>query len=185
MSATPPLIFTVGHSTRSFDELVAIVAAHGVNAIADVRAFPRSRRHPQFNDESLSVELPRVGIAYLPFKSLGGRRRSNGNSIHTAWRNESFRAYADYTQTPQFNDALEALMTEGRRHTLTIMCAEALPWRCHRSLIADVLLVRGWDVRDIFDERAARQHKLPDFAIVHGTAIEYRGEPTPKDPSAR
>ena len=178
-----PTIFTVGHSTRSFDELVGIVKAHSVVAIADVRAFPRSRRHPHFNDDALARELPRAGIEYLPFKSLGGHRKARSDSIHTAWRNDSFRGYADYMQSPAFESALDELMHAARERSTTIMCAEAVPWRCHRSLIADALLVRGWDVRDIMDANAARPHELPKFAIVNGATIEYRGEANPAEPN--
>jgi len=178
-----PIIFTVGHSTRLFAELVDVVRAHGVRAIADVRIFPRSRRHPHFNDYALARELPAQGLAYLPFKSLGGHRKPKPDSINTAWRNASFRGYADYMQTPSFQSALDELMRAAREQPTTIMCAEAVPWRCHRSLIADALLVRGWDVQDIFDARIAKPHKLPDFAMANGTMIEYRGQTEASEPS--
>jgi uncharacterized protein (DUF488 family) len=178
-----PTIFTVGHSTRSFEELVDVVKSHGVRAIADVRIFPRSRRHPHVNDDALARELPRVGIEYLPFKSLGGHRKARPDSINIAWRNASFRGYADYTQTPAFQTALDELMCAARERQTAIMCAEAVPWRCHRSLIADALLVRGWDVQDIFDAKIAKPHKLPEFAMVNGKMIEYRGGAGSSEPS--
>src|SRR3954454_2113080 len=145
----PPTIFTVGHSTRSFDDFVALLKSHGVEAVADVRLIPKSRRYPHFNTESLAIELPKAGIAYLPFKSLGGRRRAAKDSVNTGWRNESFRGYADFMQTEAFRDALAALIEAAKVHPTTTMCAEAVPWRCHRSLISDALLVRGWRVLDL------------------------------------
>jgi uncharacterized protein (DUF488 family) len=175
-----PQIFTIGHSTRTLEELIAILQAHGVRAVADVRLIPRSRRLPHFNDESLAKELPKAGIEYIPFKSLGGRRRPDKHSINLAWRNESFRGYADFMQTPAFAQALEELMTLARRTPTTTMCAEAVPWRCHRSLISDALLVRGWEVLDIMSATKASPHKLPKFAVVDGTTLTY-----PADEDAR
>jgi uncharacterized protein (DUF488 family) len=172
-----PRIFTIGHSTRTFEEFIAILNAHGVKAVADVRLIPKSRRYPHFNDESLARDLPKAGIEYHPFKSLGGRRRPDKHSsINLAWRNESFRGYADFMQTPAFSDALEELMTLARRAATTTMCAEAVPWRCHRSLISDALLVRGWEVLDIMSATKASPHKLPKFAEVDGTNVTYPAE---------
>src|SRR5436853_7815876 len=140
-------IYTMGHSTRSFEQLVAILRSFDIRAVADVRLIPRSRRHPHFNDEFLAEQLPRHAIAYLPFKSLGGRRRPRKDSPNTGWHNESFRGYADFMQTEAFARALNELMEAAReRPTTTTMCAEAVPWRCHRSLISDALLVRGLNV---------------------------------------
>jgi len=179
-----PTIFTVGHSTRTLEELVALVKAHGVQAIADVRIFPRSRRYPHFNDDALTIELPRAGIAYLPFKSLGGHRKPKADSINVGWRNASFRGYADYMQTPTFATALDELMRAARERSTAIMCAEAVPWRCHRSLIADALVVRGWNVRDIMELKTARSHELPPFAVVVDlTTIEYRADRNLAEPS--
>jgi uncharacterized protein (DUF488 family) len=171
-----PTIFTIGHSTRTLEELIAILHAHGVKAVADVRLIPRSRRLPHFNDETLAKELPKSGIEYHPFKSLGGRRRPDKQSINLAWRNESFRGYADFMQTPAFAEALEELMTLARRTPTTTMCAEAVPWRCHRSLISDALLVRGWEVLDIMSATKVSPHKLPKFAEVDGTTVTYPAE---------
>lgn len=177
MSLTPPgppaVIYTIGHSTRSFDELVAMVRPHGVTALADVRAFPKSRRYPHFNAEHLAIELPKAGIEYLPFVSLGGRRRANADSINTGWRHASFRAYADFMQTPQFAAALEELTAAASRAPTAIMCSEAVPWRCHRSLIADALLARGWRVLDIMSAGKASEHKLTPFAQVEGSRVTY------------
>lgn len=184
MSATPPpppaVIYTIGHSTRSVDELVEMLRAHAVKALADVRAYPKSRRYPHFNVEHLAAELPRAGIHYLPFVSLGGRRRANPDSINTGWHNASFRAYADFMQTPQFAAALEELTAAAVRAPTAIMCSEAVPWRCHRSLIADALLVRGWRVLDIMSAQKATKHKLTLFALVAGVRITYPEDPNRK-----
>jgi uncharacterized protein (DUF488 family) len=169
-------LFTIGHSTRTLEELLDMLHAHKVKAVADVRLIPKSRRLPHFNDENLAKELPRAKIEYHPFKSLGGRRRPDKNSINLAWRNASFRGYADFMQTPAFADALEDLMALARRTPTTTMCAEAVPWRCHRSLISDALLVRGWEVLDIMSATKASPHKLPNFAQVDGTTITYPAE---------
>jgi uncharacterized protein (DUF488 family) len=171
------IIFTIGHSTRSFDEFVDILRTHGVAALADVRTIPRSRRHPQFNADSLALELTKAGIEYLPFKPLGGLRKPRPDTINTGWRHEGFRGYADYMQTPQFHGALQDLTEHAARKPTAIMCAEALPWRCHRSLIADALLMRGWNVSDIHDAKTAKPHILTSFARIAGGAITYP-EPT-------
>ena len=169
-------IYTVGHSTRTLDELCRILQAHGVRAVADVRLIPRSRRYPHFNDDALAVSLPGHGIEYHPFKSLGGRRRPRKDSPNGAWRNESFRGYADFLQTPAFEAALGELMELAERVPTTTMCAEAVPWRCHRSLISDALLVRGWTVLDVTSAKKATAHKLPAFARVEGLRVTYPPE---------
>lgn len=166
-------IYTVGHSTRSLEELIDLLKSHGVRAIADVRQIPKSRRYPHFADSNLTIALPRHDLLYLPFKSLGGRRRTRKDSPNTGWRNESFRGYADYMQTETFQHALDDLMREATKQPTAIMCAEAVPWRCHRSLISDALLVRGWRVLDIIGPAKPKAHKLTDFAKVEGTRITY------------
>jgi uncharacterized protein (DUF488 family) len=171
-----PRLFTIGHSTRTLEEFIAILHAHGVKAVADVRLIPRSRRYPHFADESLVHTLPKAGIEYVPFKSLGGRRRAKKDSINLAWRNESFRGYADFMQTPAFAQALEELIDLARRTPTTTMCAEAVPWRCHRSLISDALIARGLEVLDIMSEKKASPHKLPNFARIDGTTVTYPAE---------
>src|SRR5439155_23526553 len=135
------------------------------------RLIPKSRRYPHFADDFLATHLPERGIAYLPFKSLGGRRRPRKDSQNTGWRNESFRGYADFMQTEAFVHALNELMDAARERPTTTMCAEAVPWRCHRSLISDALLVRGWDVLDVMDEGKANPHKLTKSARVQGTEV--------------
>jgi uncharacterized protein (DUF488 family) len=173
-SDTPgPTLFTVGHSTHPFETLVEMLKAHGVTTIADVRRYPRSRKFPQFNDETLAVDLPRVGLAYVPLPALGGRRRPAKDSINAGWRSEGFRGYADYMRTPAFESGLEALIRVAAESPTTIMCAEAVPWRCHRSLISDAMLVRGWRVLDIMSAKAATPHELTPFARVEGTTITY------------
>ena len=166
-------IYTVGHSTRSLEELIDLVKSQGVRAIADVRQIPKSRRYPHFADTHLSLALPQNGLTYLPFKSLGGRRRAKKDSPNTGWRNESFRGYADYMQTPAFAQALEELMQAALGQPTAIMCAEAVPWRCHRSLISDALLVRGWRVLDIIGPGKPKPHKLTDFAVTSGATVAY------------
>jgi len=173
-----PLLYTVGHSTRAWEEFVELLRAHGVRQLADVRRFPGSRRHPHFNAEHLAGELPKAGIAYLPFVALGGRRKPRADSPNGGWHNEAFRGYADYTMTRAFKNALAELEREAARHVTAIMCAETLPWRCHRSLIANALLARGWDVRDIMSATSAKVHGLPPFARVVGGEVTY---PPPED----
>ena len=179
LTASPiPTLYTVGHSTRTLDELVEVLRAWGVGAVADVRRFPASRRLPWFNEASLAESLPARGLLYWPFTALGGRRRARPNSPNTGWRNESFRGYADYMGSEQFREALASLAHRARATPTAVMCAEAVPWRCHRSLIADALLVEGWRVIDLFDAHKASPHKLTPFARVQGMEITY---PPPVD----
>jgi uncharacterized protein (DUF488 family) len=173
MPSTPPKLFTIGHSTRTPEEFLAILKAHQIKMLVDVRTVPRSRRVPQFNTENLSETLPRHHIQYLHLPALGGLRKARPDSLNTGWRNDSFRGYADYMQTPQFESGLNELMAVAEKQATAIMCAEAVPWRCHRSLIADALLVRGWEVLDLFSEQSAKPHKLTDFAKVEGTQVTY------------
>jgi uncharacterized protein (DUF488 family) len=168
-----PTIFTFGHSIRSLAETIDILQAHGIGALADVRRFAASRRYPHFSAESLRKSLPAVGIEYLHLVELGGRRPAARNSPNTGWRNASFRGYADYMQTPAFAAALVELEALARRLPTAIMCAEAVPWRCHRSLIGDALLARGWRVLDIFDRTSAKPHEMTPFAVVRGEQIVY------------
>ena len=169
-------IFTIGHSTRSFDQFESILDSFGIRAVADVRLIPKSRRYPHFADEFLADNLPRRGIAYLPFKQLGGRRRARKDSRNVGWRNESFRGYADFMETPAFASALAELMEAAEKQPTTTMCAEAVPWRCHRSLISDALLARGWEVIDVMDVGKSSAHKMTKFARVEGTGVWYPGE---------
>jgi uncharacterized protein (DUF488 family) len=168
-------IATVGHSNRSIEAFVAILRAHGVRQIADVRRYPASRRWPHFSAEALGGSLPGAGISYAGFPELGGRRKARPDSPHTAWRVEAFRGYADYMDGPEFRHARERLEDFARPAFTAVMCAEALPWRCHRLLIADALLVRGWDVLEILSEKDARPRKLPEFARSDGDRVIYDG----------
>ena len=169
----PPLILTVGHSVRPIEEFVALLRAHEVTCVADVRTIPRSRHNPQFNGDSLLKSLKRAQIGYIHLASLGGLRRAGRASPNSGWRNASFRGFADYMQTAEFAGAVEDLIQIAGRGRIALMCAEAVPWRCHRSLIADVLLVRGFQVEHIFSATNRKPHKLTPFAKVDGTHITY------------
>ena len=166
-------LFTVGHSTRSIKEFLSILEAHGIKRIADVRTIPKSRRVPHFNSDALAASLQKEGIDYVQLKSLGGLRHAKKDSTNTGWRNASFRGYADYMATDEFRTGLNRLLEIGREKPTAIMCAEAVPWRCHRSLIGDALLVRGVDVEDILTTKSCREHKLTPFAKVEGLEISY------------
>jgi uncharacterized protein (DUF488 family) len=166
-------MLTIGHSTRTLDEFVALLRAHGVTQLADVRTVPKSARHPHFRGDALARSLPEHGISYRHFKALGGLRKPRRDSTNTAWRNESFRGYADYMQTQPFDEALDGLIAWGE--TTAIMCAEAVWWRCHRQLIADALLARGVEVRHIIGPGPAAPHRLTEFARVADQRVTYPG----------
>jgi uncharacterized protein (DUF488 family) len=167
------VVLTVGHSTRTLDELIEILKAHGVTRVVDVRTAPRSRHNPQFNRDTLPDALSAVGIGCTHLPGLGGLRHTRKDSPNTGWRNASFRGYADYMLTPEFQQNLEALMELARRDRIAIMCAEAVPWRCHRSLIADALAVRGVAVEHIMSESRRDPHRMTPFARVEGERITY------------
>ena len=169
-------VFTVGHSTLPIERFIALLDAYGIRRLADVRTVPRSRRNPQFNADALASALRAQSIEYVPLPALGGLRHARKDSANTGWRNESFRGYADYMQTQAFADGLDALIRMSRELRTAIMCAEAVPWRCHRSLVADALEVRGIPVVEILSDRSARMHKLTPFARVDGTTITYPSE---------
>jgi len=173
MQTAPLRIFTVGHSTRTAEEFIALLRAHAIEQLVDVRTIPRSRHNPQFAGDALSRSLHDVGIRYQHIKSLGGLRHARRDSVNTGWRNTSFRGYADYMQTSEFEQALDDLIALARERRTAIMCAEAVPWRCHRSLIADALLVRGIDAEEIASNTSTRRHTLTSFAHVDGTRITY------------
>lgn len=171
------MILTIGHSTHPIAEFLRLLEAHGVEALADVRTVPRSRHNPQFNLDELPESLRRAGIPYRHMPELGGLRRARRDSPNTGWRNSSFRGYADYMQTAEFADALDSLMALARERRVAIMCAESVPWRCHRSLIADALAVRGIAVQHIMTVSSARPHSMTAFARVEGTRITYPEDP--------
>lgn len=166
-------IFTIGHSTRTFAEAVEILKAHSVDLVVDVRSVPRSRHNPQFNKEALPDSLKDEGIKYVHIPELGGLRRPQSDSVNLAWENKTFRGYADYMQTREFTENLLKLMALARQNCVAIMCAEAVPWRCHRSLIADALLVRHIKVKHILNIHSFINHELTPFAYVEGTKITY------------
>lgn len=168
-------VFTVGHSTRSLDELVAILRAHGVELLVDVRRFPASRRHPHFSRERLERGLSEAGIGYFWLEGLGGRRPGRKDSPHTTWRVAGFSSYADHMETEEFDRAAGKLLDRAREATAAVMCAEALPERCHRRLLSDWLTVRGVEVVHLLDETRTRPHELPDFARVDGGRLVYDG----------
>ena len=166
-------IFTIGHSTRPIDEFVGILKSFAIELLVDVRSLPGSRRCPQFNAENLAASLAAAKIDYLHMKGLGGRRRALKDSTNNGWRNASFRGYADYMQTPEFQSNLEELIRLGRERRTAIMCAEAVPWRCHRSLVGDALLARGLQVEDLFSAGKCKPHMLTPLAKVTGETICY------------
>jgi uncharacterized protein (DUF488 family) len=168
-----PLIRTIGHSTRPINEFIAMLNAHGVTKLIDVRTVPKSRQNPQYNRDALEQELPAARIGYEHMKALGGLRRPRKDSRNTGWRNESFRGYADYMQTAEFASALDALVQAAAHEPLVLMCAEAVPWRCHRSLIADSLTARGYRVEHIMSATKSNRHKMTPFAKLEETSITY------------
>lgn len=172
-AAPIPRILTIGHSTHPIDEFIALLQAHEVTRLVDVRTVPRSRHNPQFNRDQLPASLNAAGISYLHLPSLGGLRRTSAESVNTGWRNTSFRGYADYMQTAEFRSAVDQLIELAEHDRLALMCAEAVPWRCHRSLVADALLVRGIQTEDIRSATQLMPHRLTPFASVRGTEITY------------
>ena len=168
-------IFTIGHSTRPIEEFLRLLQANGVELLIDIRSVPMSRRNPQFNGEMLAGSLARAGIGYLHLAQLGGLRHPQADSPNGAWRNDSFRGYADYMQTSEFAAAIRKLIELGNEKQTAIMCAEAVPWRCHRSLVADALTARGIVVEDIISGARRQPHKLTVFAQVEGTRVWYPG----------
>jgi uncharacterized protein (DUF488 family) len=176
-----PVIWTIGHSTRPIDEFIDVLRLHGIQILVDVRTIPRSRHNPQFNTDTLALSLRNAGLRYRHFPELGGLRKPKKNSINDGWRNASFRGYADYMQTDTFSKALEELMAVSRLQPTAIMCAEAVPWRCHRSLIADALVSRRWIVRNIVSAAEPMLHQLTSFAKIEHGVLTY---PALADPSA-
>lgn len=173
-------VYTVGHSTRSLDDFAALLKRYGITLLVDVRSIPRSRHNPHFNGDTLPAFLQTLEIDYLHLKALGGLRHSRADSPNSGWRNASFRGFADYMQTPAFEAGITEVLQLATQQTVALMCAEAVPWRCHRSLIADALVVRGTEVLDIYDLSHATSHTVHSMARVNGTAISY---PAPAPPS--
>jgi uncharacterized protein (DUF488 family) len=178
----PELVCTIGHSNRPIDVFIDLLRQNGIACLLDIRTVPKSRHNPQFGQDQLSSSLAEAGIEYRYLRGLGGLRRPHKESPNAGWRNMSFRGYADYMQTGEFAANVDAVIELARTRTCTLMCAEAVPWRCHRSLVADALLVRGVQVDDIIDERSRKPHKLTPFARVDGLRITYPPAPEP-DPA--
>jgi uncharacterized protein (DUF488 family) len=179
-------VFSIGHSTRSIEEFLSLLNVYGVTNLVDIRTIPKSRRNPQFNQEALSKKLIERGIKYSYIKGLGGLRRPRVDSINDGWRNPSFRGYADHMQTAEFKDSINVLMeiisreAQGRKETrgkVAFMCAEAVPWRCHRNLLSDALTIRGLHVAHIISRTSANLHKLTPFLKVRGLELCYPEDP--------
>lgn len=174
MSQHPPTLWTIGHSTHTLEAFIGILRAHRIEAVADVRVLPGSRRYPHFNLEALSHSLAGVGIGYQHFPDLGGRRKPRPDSPNTAWRNESFRGYADHLESPAFRQAVEALQTLAHGRRTALMCAEAVWWQCHRAIIADWLKVRGVEVLHILSENKVEPHPYTSAARIIDGQLSYR-----------
>jgi uncharacterized protein (DUF488 family) len=166
-------LWTIGHSTRPFDEFLALLATWRIGTLVDVRTVPRSRRHPAFNTDELAAALPERGVAYVHMPGLGGFRKPDPDSTNAAWKNDSFRGYADYMRTSEFDASLRELIELAQRGRVAIMCAEAVPWRCHRSLIADALVAHGHTVRHIMSTTKADAHRLTRFARIDSGHVTY------------
>ena len=176
------VLFSIGHSTHSIDEFVDLLRTYGVRQLIDVRSIPRSRHNPQFNKEDMALFLRNRKINYSHAKGLGGLRHAGKDSPNTGWRNASFRGFADYMLTDDFNIALNKLILKAKKKPTVIMCAEAVPWRCHRSLIADALIGRDWEVRHILSKNSIYSHKVTPFAKRKGGKIIYVSQGTADSP---
>jgi uncharacterized protein (DUF488 family) len=181
-ASTPgALVCTIGHSNRTIEDLIDLLWTNEVAEVIDVRTVPRSRHNPQFNLDSLPASLAAAGIDYLHMPGLGGLRHARADSVNTGWRNASFRGYADYMQSAVFAENVDHVVQLARSRRCALMCAEAVPWRCHRSLIADALLVRGVRVEDIIGPRGRKPHALTSFARVEGLHVTYPATRPPPD----
>jgi len=167
------VLWTIGHSTRPIDEFLRLLKTHDIEILVDVRAIPHSRHNPQFTTDALGRSLASAGISYRHAPNLGGLRKPKKDSLNQGWRNATFRGYADYMQSEAFWKALDELTADSRELRTVIMCAEAVPWRCHRSLIADVLVSQGWDAQHIMSEAKADRHRMTSFATIEYGRITY------------
>jgi uncharacterized protein (DUF488 family) len=168
-----PELWTIGHSTRPIEEFVGLLQSHGIQLLVDVRTIPFSRRNPQFHQEAFAQSLREAGLQYRHMPDLGGRRKTRRDSVNVGWRNAGFQGYADYMQTQEFWDGLEKLMNIGQQLPSAVMCAEAVPWRCHRTLIADALVIRGWTVHHIISATSLKTHTLTSFAKPDADRLTY------------
>lgn len=166
-------IYTIGHSTRTIEQFLELLKAHNIEELIDVRTVPKSGHNPQFGEEALAESLHQEGIAYAHLPQLGGLRHARKDSVNLGWQNTSFRGYADYMATPEFQVALDELKALAEKKRVAIMCAEAVPWRCHRSLIADALTVQGWRVLHIQSRKTASPHELTPFVKVQDGRLTY------------
>lgn len=172
-SRNPGQVWTIGHSTHTFEQFLAVLTSFNIEVLVDVRNFPGSRKFPQFNKESLELSLPKYDIRYVHLKSLGGRRKANPDSKNTAWRSASFRAYADYMETSEFKAGIEELVAYASHYRTAYMCSEAVWWRCHRSLISDYLKVRGWKVMHISAPGKSAEHPYTQPARIVNGKLDY------------
>ena len=177
ITADAPPVCTIGHSNRPLDTFLELLRSNEIARVLDVRTVPRSRHNPQFNEDALPTSLASIGIGYTHVPGLGGLRHARADSVNTGWHNASFRGYADYMQTPEFAQEVDAVVELARVERCVLMCAEAVPWRCHRSMIGDALLVRGVRVEDIIGPKGRKPHVLTAFAVVDGTRITYPSPP--------
>jgi uncharacterized protein (DUF488 family) len=166
-------VFTIGHSTRPIEDFLEILKHYHITELVDIRTIPKSRHNPQFNGDELAHVLRNHHIGYRHQKNLGGLRHTHKDSINMAWENVSFRGYADYMQTDEFKDSIQELIKIAHHKIVVIMCAEAVPWRCHRSLVGDALLAHGIQVKDIYSMTSVKAHKLTPWAVVQGTTVTY------------
>jgi len=178
LTTPSPRLWTIGHSTRSSDEFLALLQVHDIQRLIDIRRYAGSRRYPHFHSDALAQSLSMAGLWYEEMPALGGRRTAQSDSQNSGWKNASFRGYADYMQTDEFDRALEELMAQGENDRTAIMCAEAVPWRCHRSLVADALVARGWEVTHILGAGQGKSHHLTTFAMIQAGRLIY---PVPSD----
>lgn len=170
----PKKIYAIGHSTRSIEEFISLLKAHEIETVIDIRTIPQSRHCPQFNQEDLKKSLKESGIGYRHMKGLGGLRHASKDSINTGWINASFRGFADYMQTPAFQKALERLEKIAEKKRCALMCAEAVPWRCHRSLVLDALSLRKWKAFHIQSKKTAKRHKRTQFLKIRRGQLVYQ-----------
>jgi len=166
------VIFTIGHSTHTISEFINLLLAYEIRRLIDIRSIPKSRHNPQFNEPELGGSLKASDVEYIRLPSMGGLRRTSKRSVNTGWKNASFRGFADYMQTEEFREGIERLRVLAQK-TSVIMCAEAVPWRCHRSLIGDALIIRGEFVKHIYGAHTAKEHQLTPFAKVDGLTLTY------------
>jgi uncharacterized protein (DUF488 family) len=172
-SAKPRVVYSIGHSNRSYEDFLEVLRTHGIERVVDVRTVPRSRHNPQFNRENLASELPKAGISYVHLKELGGLRHPRRDSVNLGWKNAGFRGFADYMDTPEFEEGLKKLLELASTARSAVMCAEAVPWRCHRSVLADALAVRSVPVEHILSTARTQPHSLTKFARVENHRVTY------------